>query len=129
LPEIEKFRQAKAIGKSLEAKLDLAGNSKALTEAPHYKETLRELLNVSRLQLHVETPTYVPNAEPPLDTRLDRLNLRLKSEFFGELVISVSKADGQKCERCWHWETDVGSNPGHPTICGRCVEAVKQFKT
>jgi isoleucyl-tRNA synthetase len=33
----------------------------------------------------------------------------------------------QKCERCWHWEMDVGSNAKHPTICGRCVEAVKQF--
>jgi isoleucyl-tRNA synthetase len=38
----------------------------------------------------------------------------------------VKKADGQKCERCWHWETDVGSTPEHPTICARCVEAVKQ---
>ncbi len=37
-------------------------------------------------------------------------------------------ADGQKCERCWHWETGIGQNAGHPTICGRCVEAVKQFK-
>ncbi len=39
-----------------------------------------------------------------------------------------SKADGQKCERCWHWETDIGQNAEHPTICGRCVEAVKQCK-
>ena len=42
-----------------------------------------------------------------------------------ELVVH---ADGQKCERCWHWETDIGQNAEHPTICGRCVEAVKQFK-
>jgi len=34
---------------------------------------------------------------------------------------------GQKCERCWHWETDVGSNPEHPTICGRCVKAVQSL--
>jgi len=40
----------------------------------------------------------------------------------------LGKSDGQKCERCWHWETDIGQNPGHPTICGRCVEAVKQFE-
>jgi isoleucyl-tRNA synthetase len=40
----------------------------------------------------------------------------------------VVHADGQKCERCWHWETDIGQNSEHPTICGRCVEAVKQFK-
>jgi isoleucyl-tRNA synthetase len=40
----------------------------------------------------------------------------------------VAKADGQKCYRCWRWETDVGKGPEHPTICGRCVEAVKQFR-
>jgi isoleucyl-tRNA synthetase len=25
-----------------------------------------------------------------------------------------------KCERCWHYRDDVGANPAHPTICGRC---------
>jgi isoleucyl-tRNA synthetase len=128
LPELEKFRQSKVIGKSLEAKLDLIGNSKALVEAPLNKDNLRELLNVSQLQVHFKTPTYVPTDKPLPDTRLDRLNLRLKSEFFGELEVSVSKADGQKCARCWHWETDIGRNAEHPTLCGRCVEAVKQFK-
>jgi isoleucyl-tRNA synthetase len=129
LPELEKLRQSKIIGKSLEAKLDLVGNSKALVEAPQNKENLRELLNVSQLQVHVESPTHPSNAQnlsDLSDVRLDRLNLRLKSEYFGELVILVSKADGQKCERCWHWETDIGKNAEHPTICGRCVEAVMQ---
>jgi isoleucyl-tRNA synthetase len=41
---------------------------------------------------------------------------------------TVTKADGQKCERCWHWETDIGKNSEHPTICRRCVEAVQQIK-
>ncbi|HZL13641.1 MAG TPA: zinc finger domain-containing protein [Verrucomicrobiae bacterium] len=40
----------------------------------------------------------------------------------------VEKADGQKCERCWHWETDIGQNAEHPTIFGRCVEAVKSSR-
>jgi isoleucyl-tRNA synthetase len=43
-----------------------------------------------------------------------------------EITISVAKADGQKCERCWHWEPEVGSIPEHPTICGRCVKAVQE---
>jgi isoleucyl-tRNA synthetase len=28
---------------------------------------------------------------------------------------------GTKCERCWHWRDDVGHDPAHPTICGRCT--------
>ena len=41
------------------------------------------------------------------------------------LNVLVTKAAGQKCERCWHWEMDVGAAAAHPTLCGRCVEAVK----
>ena len=26
-----------------------------------------------------------------------------------------------KCERCWHYRADVGIDPAHPTICGRCT--------
>lgn len=38
-----------------------------------------------------------------------------------ELKIQTSVAKGVKCERCWHYEEDVGSDPEHPTICGRCA--------
>ena len=41
----------------------------------------------------------------------------------------VEKADGQKCERCWHWETDIGQNLEHPTICARCTKAILELKT
>jgi len=37
------------------------------------------------------------------------------------LAISVSASEDTKCERCWHYVADVGSNSEHPTICGRCV--------
>jgi isoleucyl-tRNA synthetase len=59
---------------------------------------LRELLNVS--QLTVET-----HAE-------------------GETDAVIAHADGQKCERCWHWETDIGKTPAYPMLCGRCVAAL-----
>jgi isoleucyl-tRNA synthetase len=100
LPELEKARQAKHIGKALEAKLTFAGSSPAVTVAQPHLESLRELLNVSQLELQ-------PGGE-------------------GAVTVSVSKAAGQKCERCWHWEPEVGSNPEHPTICARCVQAVRE---
>jgi isoleucyl-tRNA synthetase len=34
-------------------------------------------------------------------------------------VVTASKH--VKCERCWHYRADVGVDPAHPTICGRCV--------
>jgi len=97
LPELEKARQAKMIGKALDATIEMVipkGQARNRDE-----ELLRELLNVSNLKLEISDD----------------------AESF-----NVSKADGQKCERCWHWETDVGSDPAHPTICARCVAAAKE---
>ncbi|WP_312791443.1 isoleucine--tRNA ligase [Diaphorobacter nitroreducens] len=36
------------------------------------------------------------------------------------LQISVAASSDAKCERCWHYRADVGLNPEHPTLCGRC---------
>ncbi len=35
-----------------------------------------------------------------------------------QIVVTPSQAT--KCERCWHYRDDVGVNPEHPTLCGRC---------
>jgi len=100
LPDLEEKRQSKTIGKSLEAKVRLfAGNQPFSDWAanPAVLEAFRELCNVSQIEI-----TKDPDAE---------------------LVV---RAGGQKCERCWHWKTDVGSNPDYPTLCGRCIGAVRQ---
>jgi len=33
-------------------------------------------------------------------------------------------SEAVKCIRCWQHRADVGANPDHPEICGRCVENV-----
>jgi isoleucyl-tRNA synthetase len=38
-----------------------------------------------------------------------------------ELAVQAEPSSDTKCERCWHWRADVGSDPAHPEICGRCV--------
>ncbi len=39
----------------------------------------------------------------------------------GTLTIRTTASPATKCERCWHWRDDVGHDPAHPTICGRCT--------
>ena len=39
----------------------------------------------------------------------------------GELKSVVTASTHTKCERCWHYRDDVGTDPAHPTICGRCT--------
>lgn len=35
--------------------------------------------------------------------------------------IEAHASTHEKCERCWHYRDDVGSDANHPTLCGRCV--------
>jgi len=41
------------------------------------------------------------------------------------LGIYVEKAAGAKCERCWTYTKEVGSDSLHPTLCGRCSKILK----
>ena len=41
------------------------------------------------------------------------------------VTLRISKAAGEKCARCWHYETDIGTSAEHPEICGRCVTAIE----
>ncbi len=103
LPELEKARQSKLIGKALEAEPEISftGTAEQILFLIRYEPSLSELLNVSRLKLFPSSG--------------DQLSFK----------ITVNKASGQKCERCWHNENDIGQNAEHPALCGRCVEAVK----
>jgi isoleucyl-tRNA synthetase len=38
-----------------------------------------------------------------------------------ELSIRASASKDIKCERCWHYRDDIGVDPAHPTLCGRCT--------
>jgi isoleucyl-tRNA synthetase len=37
------------------------------------------------------------------------------------LLVSVRAQKHHKCDRCWHYRDDVGHDPAHPTLCGRCT--------
>lgn len=41
-----------------------------------------------------------------------------------ELQIKVEAADGQKCERCWNYTKDVGTDERYPTACARCAHNI-----
>jgi isoleucyl-tRNA synthetase len=41
------------------------------------------------------------------------------------LKIAVKHSDATKCVRCWHFIDDVGSNPDHPEVCGRCIDNIE----
>ncbi len=96
-PALEALRQAKVIGKSLEAKLTVKCPEPSLRSwAKEHAEAILEFLMVAELEL-VEGPEWKVEAER---TSLER------------------------CERCWRHRSDVGSHSEHPGLCSRCAEVV-----
>lgn len=107
LPELEKARQAKTIGKALEAQVKIGMRDGVSTWITQHFGPLQELLNVSQISAF-----HLP---------VKNVN---EKDVQGMPSVLVERATGQKCERCWHFESDVGQNPAHATICSRCVTAV-----
>jgi len=42
--------------------------------------------------------------------------------------VLIEAAFGEKCERCWQVTPEVGDNPDHPSLCGRCADTVTRFR-
>ncbi len=112
LLELEKARQAKTIGKSLDAHVRIGMRDGVSTWVAEHLAALRELLNVSQI-----TTIHLPGSEAN------------EKDVAGLPTAEVERASGQKCERCWHYEMDVGQTPEHPTICARCLAAVNPQRT
>jgi isoleucyl-tRNA synthetase len=91
--EIETLRAAGQVGSSLQAKLTIGAN--AIDHA---------LLSSLGDDLAFVTITS---------------QARLTSA--SELTVAVTPSTATKCDRCWHYRDDVGVDPAHPTICGRCT--------
>lgn len=47
------------------------------------------------------------------------------SDEDSQVAVVVKPATGEKCIRCWHIREDIGINPAHPEICGRCAQNVE----
>ncbi len=123
LSELEKARQSKLIGKALEAKFSFLLPKPKGQEAQKHPTQVLVLGDWAGIEITSLVSTENVHALQEL------LNVSKFEINFADSVTAfefiVKKADGQKCERCWHWETDIGQTAEHPTICSRCVEAVK----
>ena len=60
--------------------------------------------------------TVYPFANAPSDAVDTEMN---------DVKISVSRVSAEKCVRCWHHRTDVGSSVNHPELCSRCIENIE----
>jgi isoleucyl-tRNA synthetase len=45
----------------------------------------------------------------------------------GQFQVTVQKAEGAKCERCWKYSTAVGADAAYPTVCDACSSALHEM--
>jgi isoleucyl-tRNA synthetase len=102
---LEEARKGKQIGKGLEAQVTLTAADPAYAVLAKYKDQLRYLFIVSAVTL----------------------NQRAENGH-GAVKIEVSRASGQKCERCWTYSTQVGEDAEYPTVCERCSAILRELE-
>ena len=76
--------------------------------------------------LHITAPeaTYQNLARLGDELRFLFITSAVSLEKGDALAVRVQKADGDKCERCWHILPTVNHDPAYPGLCPRCVENV-----
>jgi len=104
---IEPLRADKQVGSSLEVAVYVQSedelNKKALLAN---EDELGNIFITSQAYITEKAPENVLNT--------------LKEEGY---TIYVTKAEGEKCERCWKYRK-LGNNATHATLCDECVEAI-----
>ena len=99
---LEEARNSKMIGAGLEAKVEIAADAGTREFLASFGDDLRFLFIVSGVEL----------------------------TDGAALSVKVSHADGDKCERCWNYTTDVGLDERYPGACARCAANLdERFKS
>jgi isoleucyl-tRNA synthetase len=114
LGKLEEKRRDRVIGASLEARVVLyaqRANPAQYDFLKSYEGLLQALFIVSRVEL-IEVDQLPMKANNLHDLALG-------------LEVEVTRAVGQKCERCWNYREAVGRDATHPTLCDRCLEAIR----
>ncbi|MBQ1659312.1 MAG: isoleucine--tRNA ligase [Clostridia bacterium] len=69
---------------------------------------------------------FLKDAEKELASSFIVSQVDIVNEAADELEVTVSAAEGEKCERCWIYSKTVGQHPVHKTLCARCAAVLEQ---
>ncbi|HZR25072.1 MAG TPA: class I tRNA ligase family protein, partial [Vicinamibacterales bacterium] len=102
LADIEPLRKNKQIGSSLQAKVVLHASKEDFVLLHQHAKDLPMLFIVSEVDLH----TVPEGSQAP------------------ELRVTIERAGGVKCERCWRYVDKVSDAPAWAGLCERCQDAL-----
>lgn len=104
---LELARADKAIGAANEAEVVVYASERVQSVLNSFMKDLRMLFIVSDVEILPFKEGYTA----------------LYSE--GEIAVDVRRANGEKCERCWKYFSEMSHDPAHPQICQRCADAIQ----
>jgi isoleucyl-tRNA synthetase len=107
LAEIEPFRKNKQIGSSLQARVVVSATKAELAELEPYARQLPMLFIVSEVELRRAPDGGDAHAK-------------------GHPHVTIERAGGVKCERCWRYVPAVSSDPASAGLCERCQDALAE---
>ena len=115
LKVLEAKRVSGIIRSSLEAKVRLYSEPEGVYSfLAEYETGLPGLFIVSQVELCKRKQS--PDADA------------VAVEEIPDISIEVSKAEGEKCDRCWNFSKSTGSNKNYPGTCNRCQEVLITMK-
>jgi isoleucyl-tRNA synthetase len=88
-------------GSSLKAKVTLRASGEELEFLRRYEEQLRFIFIASQAEV-------------------------VADESAADLQVKIEPAEGQKCERCWNYTLDIGTDERYPTVCARCARNINE---
>jgi isoleucyl-tRNA synthetase len=105
---LEQARVQKVIGHSLDAAVAIAAPPELSQFLQEYAGELKNIFIVSKVEL--------------VDSLAGEY---FQAEGIPGVQMRVTAAPGAKCERCWCYDEEIGQDAEHPTICPKCLAAVK----
>ena len=124
LKKIEELRLERSIGNSLEAKVVINLENECpeiqLAKGEKFEKIWAQIAIVSQVEINVGK----------IDENLDLIDKSLLPEILREnkIAIKVTKADGQKCSRCWNWAEKVTKINDEHEVCDRCLDILKNWE-
>lgn len=99
---LEEQRKQGNVGKGLDAAINVSFTQDAYIDMAKLEKAFPEVFNVSQVNVSLE-------------------------EGQGHSTWAAVPAAGSKCERCWRYTNDVGSEGMYPTVCARCADALEKI--
>jgi isoleucyl-tRNA synthetase len=113
MKKLEEKREKREIGNSLEGAVFIQTSDRELFDfLSSFTDNLGTIFIVSHAEIK-----FTDKIEEPISDE----------EGLSKLSVTISKARGTKCARCWKYRESVGRSAEHSAICSDCVDVVNKF--